>query len=388
MVTVGNWPRGKRMAFAVRDDDLSYFTRREMLEQVHGHAWQGGVKVTFSAIPNHKGGASLAVPPEMRSDGTYHRIMHNEELVRFIREGITQERFDVVQHGYAHSESMGPPMHFDLEKGSVLDDHDRPIDQTGRSEFYGLDRSEVHRRVHMGRQDLESTFAHKVRVFVPPFDLMSRPLFEAMLEERMHYCGGIDARSLRLLPFWTLRPRNILRAMVRSRKGEDISMEVPDISLMVTLPITFDHAWRRYRNQEVADTSTSDFDRILRERYQASSYFIMLVRSWELFYDWEREPTRSLQLRCYHEQLDQVERLGDVWHCGLNELADWIYRRKAVVIKERADRTTIESPTGIHGLSIEGAEGEITLCRASVIDRNRDMVLVDIGQNGQVTIRK
>ena len=45
-----NWPDGKKMAFAIRDDDLSYFSSCNMLDRLYGNAWERGFKVSFSSI--------------------------------------------------------------------------------------------------------------------------------------------------------------------------------------------------------------------------------------------------------------------------------------------------------------------------------------------------
>jgi len=91
-----------RIAFAIRDDDTSFFTRPEMLDKLYSYAWELGFKVTLSVIPLHLAINDYNVPPNFRGLQRCFAIHENKKLVEFIKEGIKSNMIDVVQHGYTH----------------------------------------------------------------------------------------------------------------------------------------------------------------------------------------------------------------------------------------------------------------------------------------------
>ena len=66
MITLHKLPYGHDIAFAIRDDDLSFFTVPMMLETIYQKAWDMDFKVSFATVPNHKGSNNLNVPPSYR----------------------------------------------------------------------------------------------------------------------------------------------------------------------------------------------------------------------------------------------------------------------------------------------------------------------------------
>jgi predicted deacetylase len=163
------WPNNADCAFAIRDDDVSYFTNPKQLEIIYRDAWKMGFKTSFAVIPNIRATNNLNVPPLLRSNLKYYSIRENEELVSYLKLHIANERVDILQHGFCHTENPHlPTLRIDLNKGELVSDERSNIDLKMFSEFYGLDENECCRRVIEGKRLLEETFNINVRGFVPP----------------------------------------------------------------------------------------------------------------------------------------------------------------------------------------------------------------------------
>ena len=74
-------PNGK-VPILIRDDDINYFTKPEMLESIYSNAWTEGFKVSLSTIPLQKGLDDLGVPPLYRQSGLLYSIADNHLLLK------------------------------------------------------------------------------------------------------------------------------------------------------------------------------------------------------------------------------------------------------------------------------------------------------------------
>lgn len=162
-----NQTQGK-MEFCIRDDDTSYFTMPDDLEKVYGPFTKGG-PVSLAVVPFHRAGTSGCVPDQFRGRGTVHPLHENQPLVRYLRNGVSTGRFEIMLHGYHHDESNGVP------------------------EF--LSRADLSQRVSRGRKYLEDLLGTKIRVFVPPGNAIGAAGLRAIARERLHLGGTAGVRS-------------------------------------------------------------------------------------------------------------------------------------------------------------------------------------------------
>jgi predicted deacetylase len=388
LLSVGPWPLGKAMAFAIRDDDLSYFSTIGMVKEVYGHAISLGLKVSFAAVPDQKATNDLNVPPERRGEGNHHRIDHNQELIAHLKDGLDRKCYDIVQHGLAHTERMDlPELRYDRGGRRLVNVDGSIPDLSDHSEFKGLPSSEVESRILTGKQILEQAFHMKVKAFVAPQEYASTAVLRTLRRNGMHYCGGIKSGSLASLR--AIRPDGIrlARLMVHRGRGLDISPDLAALGEVAILPATYRHHWSRYTDRSAADESLSKFEQEMERKRAAQGCFVLLTHLWEYFYDWEGGITEGLQKEYLDRQLEMVAANEDVWICGLNELVDWSYRRSRVSVREKADRYVIKAERGISGLHVQCGQLDHSVCRAVVKD-NEDGLVVDISPGGQLTVKK
>jgi hypothetical protein len=154
--------------FCIRDDDTSFFTSPEELEQVYGEISLWG-PVSLAVVPFCRAGRSKGVPDSYRGRWSVHPLHENQALVNYLREGIKAGRFEAMLHGYYHDEP------------------------DGREEFE-IDHDLEH-RVREGRRYLEELLATTIRVFVAPRNTIGRSGLQAIARAGLHLGGVAGFRS-------------------------------------------------------------------------------------------------------------------------------------------------------------------------------------------------
>jgi predicted deacetylase len=154
--------------FALRNDDVSFFTSPDELEEAFGDFCRWG-PVSLSIIPFCRAGTSRGVPPRFRERWSIHPLHENTSLVAYLRAGVAAGRFDAMVHGYHHDEP------------------------DGRAEF--VVGTDLRRRAAEGRAYLEDLLAAPVRVFVPPHNEIRRRGLRAVVAAGLHLAGTAGLRS-------------------------------------------------------------------------------------------------------------------------------------------------------------------------------------------------
>jgi len=178
--------RRAQMEFCIRDDDTSYFTSPDELEAVYGEISLHG-PVSLAVVPYHRAGTSKGVPERLRKLGSVHPLHENRELVAYLRNGISKQRFEIMLHGYHHDEP------------------------DGLGEFTA--RNDLNQRVSHGRKYLEDLLGAQIRVFVPPGNTIGRAGLRAIAREGLHLGGTAGVRA-----GWSPLARTTWRTWLRLRK--------------------------------------------------------------------------------------------------------------------------------------------------------------------------
>ena len=185
------------MKVALRDDDTSYFTAPETLEQVYGDVW-GRVPVCLAVVPFAVGYEQAGIPPEHWHSGEMFALERNPVLVGFLRELIRSGRITVALHGYSHQ------------------------DFPGGYEFQAA--PDLPARLGRGRAYLESLLGCRISIFVPPHNALSRRGLEAVAGARLHILGSFLSFRPSMRPWeWRTainwwRIRRYRRASGRTRR--------------------------------------------------------------------------------------------------------------------------------------------------------------------------
>ena len=166
-------PKG-RVPILVRDDDINFFTKTDMIELMYSEAWKQGFKVSLSVIPCQSGIDDPCVPPEERKTGLSYPIADNHSLTKYLKGKVDQGSVEILQHGLHHT-------YQDFRRG----------------EFAGT----VQRNsILQGMDILEETFGKKPTFFVPPGEDISDKNLKLILQLGMIpiYRNTIFDRFMRL----------------------------------------------------------------------------------------------------------------------------------------------------------------------------------------------
>ena len=262
------------MYFCIRDDDTSYFTSPDNLENAYGEISRWG-PVSLAVVPFHCAGTSKAVPEKFRGQWSVHPLHENTDLVHYLRDRVVAGRFEIMLHGFHH----------DIEDGS--------------GEF--AVGSDLTRKAREGRQYLESLLKTTIRVFVPPRNAISYNGLQAVIGAGLHLGGSAGIRG-----GWPLLSRatwqNWFRLKLRKLRNEpgcpwvircDDHHEIPGNA--ITPLALFDH------NKAVfADALAHD------------GVFCAATHYWELATPsrFPRHPTVGEHLRHFAQLAHQDARIG------------------------------------------------------------------------------
>jgi len=156
------------MHFCIRDDDTSFFTEPDALEQLYGEVTRWG-PVSLAVVPFHRAGTSKAVPASYRGRWSVHPLHKNRRLVHYLQRGVEEGRFEIMLHGYHHDE---PERLFEFARGADLDI-----------------------RVGDGKKYLEDLLGARVRVFVPPRNGIGRDGLRAIARHGLNLAGAAGIRG-------------------------------------------------------------------------------------------------------------------------------------------------------------------------------------------------
>lgn len=134
----------------VREDDVSYFTKPEILEKLYRPLFEEKKAVNFATIPNVSAKIKVPennayhniehleydpmIPPKFRGNDQNYPIDENKELLDYIK---SVDCCEIAQHGFSHELVGGLP------------------------EFGGHDEPEIQRRADLGRRCCVSVLIQK-----------------------------------------------------------------------------------------------------------------------------------------------------------------------------------------------------------------------------------
>ena len=174
------------MYFCIRDDDTSFFTSADELENAYGQMSQWG-PVSLAVIPFCRAGMSKGVPEKFRGRWSTHPLHENAELVSYLRQRVSEGRFEIMLHGYHHDE---PDNQFEFAHGDHLPE-----------------------RVSTGKKYLEDLINTRIRVFVAPRNSIGREGLNALAAESLHLAGVTGVSS-----GWPLLSRKTWQLWLKLRK--------------------------------------------------------------------------------------------------------------------------------------------------------------------------
>ena len=179
------------MLFAVRDDDVNFFTKPDQLEFAYSGVWDK-IPPTFSLISHVKGDWNRwaeeiyrlrhdADWDAWRKDNVIHPIDGNSSLIKFLNDGLSSRKLDVCFHAIHHrNEDKVPPKQ--VQNNYVQG-----------AEFYTS--RDLSQPLADSIRYLHQHLKKKISVFTPPQNLMSQKGYDAVVNQNLSIIGSG-------IPFW------------------------------------------------------------------------------------------------------------------------------------------------------------------------------------------
>jgi hypothetical protein len=149
------------MKFAIRDDDVSFFTKPEDLEKVYDKIWEK-CPISFAVIPFIKGMVSPMIPEKFWYEKKYFPIGDNSDLVSYLKEKVKEKKISIMLHGYSHE------------------------DRTSGYEFENNNFEDLYEKIKKGKEYLENLFETEINVFVPPHNTISKEGIKAVIRAKLN----------------------------------------------------------------------------------------------------------------------------------------------------------------------------------------------------------
>jgi len=171
----------KKPFFAIRDDDVSFFTNWQDLDYLYNSFW-GKIPISFAIIPfvvpNWKG--------ESISKNLPLKPLHeNTDLVEYLKEKIQRNEVEIMLHGYSHE--------YRIVRGRRL------------GEYLWKSKEQLIKETIEAKQYLENLFHTSIQIFVPPSNMIGKAGITAIEIARLHLSGIIWKRIDRPITFSYLK---------------------------------------------------------------------------------------------------------------------------------------------------------------------------------------
>ncbi|MEO8678928.1 MAG: DUF2334 domain-containing protein [Vicinamibacterales bacterium] len=174
------------MRVALRDDDTSYFTAPERLEEVYHDVWDR-LPVCLAVVPRAAGFQDKAIPEKYWHAEETFPLEKNPALVDQLCGLVAKGQVTIAQHGYTHE------------------------DFPGGYEFQAA--PDIERRLEIGHTYLEGLLGTRVGVFVPPHNALSKRGLAAVSTAGLNLLGSFLSfrpsmrpwDSLTLANWWRVR---------------------------------------------------------------------------------------------------------------------------------------------------------------------------------------
>ena len=293
------WPFDKKIAFAIRDDDVSYFTRPWMIDELYHEAWRLGFKVSLAVIPKIKS-TRFNAPRALRGSSRYFSISKNRELVDYLMEKISQGYVDIAQHGYTHSYIDGEP-EFAIKNFELIDE-----------------------MLKKGNKLLRETFKQDVTVFVAPHDKVSSEAWKSIVQNNMCLCRRFTlGRFLMTAQIFNIDFYKLVKTVFRSPNPSKL---VPNS--IIDLADTFVIQWHQFFSSNVApEAQLENAKQQFLEHLDDGGAFVTMHHHWDYSYDGESEKIRQDLLASFNNFLNFVSSAKGVWKTTLSEICSWIKTR-------------------------------------------------------------
>jgi Uncharacterized protein conserved in bacteria (DUF2334) len=317
-------PNG-RLPILIRDDDINFFTKTEMLESIYSEAWNSGFKVSLSVIPSQSGINDLCVPPQQRKTGLSYSITDNHSLIKCLKGKVVKGSVEILQHGLHHT-----------------------YNELRRGEFSGT-RQSTNSILH-GRDIIEDAFGTQPKFFVPPGEDISNENLQLILKLGMIpiFRNTIFDRFLRLKLF----PNLIKKISFRLIMGiyAKVYLEQSILSLMkpvILSPVEGFIKWSLPSSNIKNFKTNAGLLRLSRDIINSCSIsrtpLCILNHYHSYFYDWNSTITKNELFRTWIEVMRSFRDVEFGWKVDFMNLYERFMKVKKVRTNQTGSKITIKS---------------------------------------------
>ena len=315
-------PKG-RLPILVRDDDINFFTKTDMVELMYSEAWKQGFKVSLSVIPCQSGIDDPCVPPEERKTGLSYPIADNHSLTKYLKGKVDQGSVEILQHGLHHT-----------------------YEDFRRGEFAGTVQNNS---ILQGRDIIEETFGMKPTFFVPPGEDISDKNLKLILQLGMIpiYRNTIIDRFMRLN-----FPNLIKKISFKVIMGiySKIYVEESILSLMkpvILSPVEGFLKWslpsKRFRNFRTNEGLLRLSRDIINSCSISRTPLCILNHYHSYFYDWNSTITKNELFRTWIEVMRSFRDVEFGWKIDFMNLYERFIKVKNVLTTQTGSKITIKT---------------------------------------------
>ncbi len=349
-------PKGK-VPILIRDDDINYFTKPQMLETIYSNAWHEGFKVSLSTIPLQKGLNDLGVPPQYRQSGLLYSITDNPLLLEYLKSKIKERSVEILQHGVSHT-----------------------YDNSHRGEFSG--NSALKEKILKGQGILLSAFETEPKFFVPPAEDISETNLDLLRELGMKpiYRNSLFDKLLRFRYIPTV-VKNFGLTLITTANSiffnetqfplmKPVNIQLSRNSVTWSLPST------KFMSL-ASSTSVSELTKFLVESCSKVRNPICILNHYHSYYhDWNSTITKTDLFRTWNNVLKSFGNLGFEWKVDFATLFERYAQVQRVKLIKTGSKITIRSEEEIHDYSFR-TSNPLESSTSGSLDKNSNIFTIE-----------
>jgi len=183
------------MALIIRDDDLSYWTKVEEIENIYKPLWNKKIKISFATIPFSVKMYNAGDFSIFYQDTEEKALDENTELIEYMKEKIKNGLVEIMLHGYNHLYAFECDKEIKFatkENLKICRSKNKKIKFLG--EYNYQDYKILDKKTKLGKEYLEDIFKLKIKNFVPPSNQINKAGIKAIINNKLNLSGLIGSK--------------------------------------------------------------------------------------------------------------------------------------------------------------------------------------------------
>ena len=183
------------MKYIIRDDDTSYWTSPDELEEKYGDLFKSGLKLSIAVIPFSVKSYNFGVESKFYKETDRRDIAENKGICKYLNKRIKSGDIEIMLHGHSHQYYLN---YNGRMLPATLENVEKTKENNGVPSFigeFGYNNTEHVSLMRKGREHLESVFNCPIKVFVPPSNQVSKTCASALDSNSLNL-SGIVTRDL------------------------------------------------------------------------------------------------------------------------------------------------------------------------------------------------